>query len=118
MQPRYLPSSHLVYVTKGILVAVPFDLNRLEVYGKPTMLEEVSSNQAIGFAQIGFSQTGTVAYRNFRAEALMSIQWLDQAGYNEPLPVEPAAYSSVRLSPAGDRLAFIIDHGTSLDLWI
>jgi hypothetical protein len=25
--PRYLPSGHLVYVTKGTLVAVPFDLH-------------------------------------------------------------------------------------------
>src|SRR5262249_28130584 len=33
MYPRYLPSGHLVYVTKGTLFAVPFDLNRLEVRG-------------------------------------------------------------------------------------
>jgi serine/threonine-protein kinase len=35
MYPRYLPSGHLVYVTKGSLVAVPFDLERLAVRVKP-----------------------------------------------------------------------------------
>jgi hypothetical protein len=33
MHPHYLPSGHLVYVTKGNLFAVPFDLERLEVRG-------------------------------------------------------------------------------------
>src|SRR5207302_9358850 len=38
MFPRYLPSGHLVYVTKGTLVAVPFDPERLEVRGTAASL--------------------------------------------------------------------------------
>jgi hypothetical protein len=35
MYPRYLPSGHLVYVTKGTLFASPFDLKRLQLTGEP-----------------------------------------------------------------------------------
>jgi serine/threonine-protein kinase len=34
---RYLPSGHLVYVHEGTLLAVPFDLDRLEVRGVPVL---------------------------------------------------------------------------------
>src|SRR5262249_50097607 len=39
MYPRYLPSGHLVYVTKGSLFAIPFDLERLEAQGSPTPIQ-------------------------------------------------------------------------------
>ncbi len=32
---RYLPSGHLIYVNRGTLFAVPFDVDRLEVHGTP-----------------------------------------------------------------------------------
>jgi len=41
--PRYLPSGHLVYSQNGSLLAVPFDLQSLEVTGEPLqVLENVS----------------------------------------------------------------------------
>jgi serine/threonine-protein kinase len=44
---RYLPSGHLVYVTRGVLFAVPFDLDRLEVRGAPTtVLDRVAYGPA------------------------------------------------------------------------
>jgi serine/threonine-protein kinase len=43
MYPWYLPSGHLVYTTKGVLFAVPFDLGRLEVGDKVTPLQEVGA---------------------------------------------------------------------------
>ena len=36
MYPRYVPSGHLIYVTKGKLFAVPFDTDRLDVRGAAT----------------------------------------------------------------------------------
>src|SRR6266705_6865104 len=56
MYPRYLPSGHLVYVTKGMLFATPFDLDRLEVRGAATVLEEVSTDTNLGLAQIDFAR--------------------------------------------------------------
>jgi serine/threonine protein kinase/Tol biopolymer transport system component len=119
MYPRYLPSGHLVYMTKGVLFAVPFNLDRLEVRGQAKLvLEEVSNDTNFGFAQFDFSRTGAVVYRSGRTESLRTIQWLDGAGKTESFGAEPAAYLFLRLSPDGSRLAFMVSQGSSSDLWI
>jgi serine/threonine-protein kinase len=119
MYPRYLPSGHLVYVTKGTLFAVPFDLDRQQVHGSPTLLlEEVSSDSTVGSAQIDFSQSGTIAYRGGRTEGLRTLQWLDSTGKTESLSYEPAFYWYPRFSPDGSRLALLVSQGATSDLWI
>ncbi len=80
MYPRYLTSGHLVYVANGNLFAVPFDLDRLEVQGPPSLLQEVSSDSNFGSAQIDFSRNGTIAFRSGRSEGRRTIQWLNAAG--------------------------------------
>lgn len=118
MYPRYLRSGHLVYVTKGILFAVPFDLDRLEVRGAAIQLEEVSSDPTFGIAQIDFSRSGTLAYRSGRTAGLRTIQWLDGAGKTESLGIEPANYLFPHLSPDGSRLALLVNQGATSDLWV
>jgi serine/threonine-protein kinase len=118
MYPRYLPSGHLVYTTKGVLFAVPFDLGRLEVGDKVTPLQEVGSDPTVGSAQIDFSRSGTLVYRTFGTPGLRTIQWLDGAGKAEPLGYEPAAYLNPRLSPDGNRLALMLTRESSTDLWL
>jgi serine/threonine-protein kinase len=118
MYPRYLPSGHLVYVTKGMLFAVPFDAERLELRGNPTPLQEVSSEPAIGAAQIDFSVSGAFVYRSGGTEGLKTLHWLDSTGRMEPLGTEPAVYLSPRLSPDGSRLAFMLSQGSLTDLWV
>jgi serine/threonine-protein kinase len=119
MFPRYLPSGHLVYVTKGMLFAVPFDADRLEVRGPATMLEEVLSNPNMGSAQLDFSHNGSIAYRiGTGPQGLFTMQWLDAGGKTVPLGTEPATYFFPRLSPDGSRLATMVLQGASSDLWI
>ena len=118
MFPRYLPSGHLVYVTKGMLFAVPFDPERLEVRGPATPLEGVSSNLNLGSAQLDFSRSGTLAYRTGGLEGLSTIQWLDAAGKTEAIETEPASYNYPRVSPDGLRLAYTTNSESSSDVWI
>jgi serine/threonine-protein kinase len=118
LYPRYLPNGHLVYVIKGALFAVPFDPVRLEVRGAATRLDEVSSDIARGYAQIDFSRSGTLAYRAGGTEGLSTLQWLDGTGKIESLAAEPASYTYPRLSPDGNRLAYVVSQGSSTDLWI
>jgi serine/threonine-protein kinase len=99
MYPRYLPSGHLVYVTKGTLFAVPFDPDRLEVQGTATPLQEVSSNVNLGSAQLDFSRSGILAYRIGGTEGLRTIQWLDGAGKTVSFATEPAFYSLLIYRP-------------------
>ncbi len=118
MYPRYLPSGHLVYVTKGTLFAVPFDLDRLELQGAATPLEEVSSNPNVGSAQLDFSRSGILAYRTGGTEGLRTMQWLDSTGKTVSLGIEPAYYTSPRFSQDGGRLAYVVSQGSSSDVWI
>jgi serine/threonine-protein kinase len=119
MYPRYLSSGHLVYVTKGTLVVAPFDLDRLEVRGAATpVLEDMSNDTNLGFAQVDLSRSGTLAYRTGGTEGLKTLQWLDGAGRTEFLRTEPAFYMTPHLSPDGSRLAYLVSQGSSTDLWI
>jgi Tol biopolymer transport system component len=118
MYPRYLPNGFLTYVTKGSFYAVPFDLERLEVRGAATLLNEVSTNPSLGFAQFDFAANGTSVYRTGGTESLRTIQWLDEAGKTTPLGIEPGVYLFPRLSPDGSRLAYWVSQGPNTDLWI
>lgn len=59
---RYVPTGHLVYVRAGVLLAVPFDLARLEVRGLPVpILEDVMVTNFTA-AQYCFSRFGLTVY--------------------------------------------------------
>lgn len=116
--PRYLPSGHLAYVTKGSVFAAPLDLKRLEVTGVATRLDDVSTNSARGFAQADFSPSGIFLFRTGGSEGLSTVHWLDASGKTEALPLEAARYSYPRLSPDGSRLAYVMNQGSNSDLWI
>jgi serine/threonine-protein kinase len=46
-RPKYVPSGHLIYASRGALFAVPFDLDRLELRGTPTrILDDLAYNRA------------------------------------------------------------------------
>ena len=62
--PHYLPTGQLVYVADGLLHALPFDADRLETRGTPTVvLGEISTAVNFGSSQLSFSRTGAVVYR-------------------------------------------------------
>src|SRR5216684_9041642 len=118
---RYLPSGHLIYVNRGTLFAVHFDVNRLEVRGTPApVLDQVGYNATYGSAQFDFSQTGTLIYRSGEAGGgLVTVQWLDAAGKTQPLLAKPDLYTRQRLSPDGQRLALnVTDEAGNIDIWV
>jgi serine/threonine-protein kinase len=118
MYPRYLPSGHLGYVTKGKIFVVPFDIDRFETRGAPVAFDDVSSNTSIGSAQFDFSRNGILAYRSGRTEDIKTIQWLDAEGKTTPLWNEAGAFLTPRLSPDGTRLVLQVDQESGADLWI
>jgi len=112
---RYLPSGHLIYVNRGTLFAVPFDLGRLEVRGTPApVLDQVGYSAGSGSAQFDFSQTGSLIYRSGEGGGgLLTVQWLDAAGKTQPLLAKPDAYVRPSLSPDGNKLAI-----STSDIWV
>lgn len=117
---RYLPSGHLVYVNRGTLFAVPFDVNRLEVHGTPSpVLDQVAYNAAEGSAQLDFSQTGILIYRSGGAGVgLLTVGWLDGAGKAQSLLAKPGIYGRPSMSPDGQRLALEVTEGSGTDIWV
>ena len=60
---RYVLTGHLVYLQRGTLFAVRFDLDSLETIGEAVpVVEGVLTNQVTGGAQVAFSADGTLVY--------------------------------------------------------
>jgi serine/threonine-protein kinase len=119
MNPIYLPSGHLAYVTKGSLLAVPFDAERWELRGKAKpVIEDVASDLSYGSTQVSFSQTGSLVYRAGRVGRLRDVLWLSEDGRTQALWPDPSMAITPRLSPDGRRLAMFINNGPTSDLWV
>jgi eukaryotic-like serine/threonine-protein kinase len=116
---RYVPSGHIVYARAGGLLAVPFDLQRLEVTGSAvSILEGVGMDPSFGSAYFSSSADGSLAYVPGGLNGGdSSLVWVNRKGEAEPLPAPPRGYDSPRLSPDGKRLAVGIN-GSSPGLWI
>jgi serine/threonine-protein kinase len=110
IEPRYVPSGHIVYIRGGGLMAVPFDLRRLEVTGPET---QVVPN----VVQYAVSQDGSLVYRQGDAAQQKVLVWVDRAGKETPLEFPAAGYGSFQLSPDGTRVAIEVE-GATMDVWV
>jgi Tol biopolymer transport system component len=117
---RYVPSGHLVYVNKGTMFAVPFNVKTFEVTGTPApVVQNVTSSPAEGGAQIAFSATGLMGYiRGGPLVPQYPIVWVERDGRSSPLLNEPGAYANPRLSPDGRRLSLTVLREGNWDIWI
>jgi serine/threonine-protein kinase len=103
----------------GKLLAVPFDVDRLELTGAPIpVLQNVTWSQAEGAAQFAFADSGTMAYvRGVPLVPQYPIVWVDRTGRTSQLLREPGAYANPRLSPDGTRLAVTQLRDGNWDIW-
>jgi Tol biopolymer transport system component len=116
---RYVESGHLLYVDRGVLFAVPFDLDRLEVRGEPVaMLNDVSYSSGFGFAHFAVARNGTLVYQRASGNGLTTIRRLDASNASTAVVDEPARYQWPRVSPDGRQLAFSVLAGSDFDIWI
>ena len=111
--PTYLPSGHLAWITSaGVLVAAPFDADKIELRGEPVpVLERVSA--------LSVSARGRLAYREGDVGEAAQVAWVDRAGRASILDSSWVAHiSSFGLSPDGRRLATSIVSDGQQQLWI
>ena len=112
---RYLPTGHLVYVADSHLLAVPFDLERLEVRGGATVVaDDVNENPLTSDYDV--SATGVLVYRPAGASA-RNIVWRDRQGVSVPIVTRAREYSGPTLSPDGERLSVNVREGPTRNIW-
>jgi len=119
--PRYTPTGHIVYYRAGTIMAVPFDLMKLEVNGSPFPIVEgvMGSNGASGAAQYALSDLGSLFYVPGvgSQDIRRSLVWVDRKGMVQPLRAPPRSYVTPRLSPDGQRVAIQMQEG-NVDIWV
>jgi serine/threonine-protein kinase len=119
--PRYVSSGHIIYAVGGNLLAVPFDLKRLEVTGGPVAVVEGvrRSGNGAGAAQFSVSDTGTLVYVPGPVTPNTTgvvLAFIDRDGTVKPLALPPKLYGSPRVSPDGKRIA--VQTGDDNIIWI
>jgi serine/threonine protein kinase len=117
-------NGHLVYLRKGTLLAQPFDLQRLELYGDATPLVEnvtiagASAGTTAMTGAVTVSDTGVLAYQ---AGLVLHSQLVvyDRSGKALERLGEPADYAEVSLAPDDSRVAVSLLDPTlgTRDIW-
>jgi serine/threonine-protein kinase len=114
--PLGMIGDYLVYVTpSGGLMAIRFDLAKLEPSGDPIQLADGVLYDATTGAKAALSASGTLAYLRGRAQ----FQPMIIAGTSAPIPLnmETGSYSTPRFSPDGKRVA-ITSTTNATDIYI
>ena len=119
MNARYVSTGHLIYARAGSLLAVPFDLKRLEVTGPPiTVVDDVFTDPIMGLANFAISRDGSLLYAPGGARThLNSLVWVDRQGRSQPVNGVRRPIGAVRLSPNGQRVALDLNGATS-EIWL
>ena len=126
---RYVASGHLVFLRRGTLFAVGFDLSRLAVRGTavPVLdgvaqaLTSTNTRDISGAGQFSVSSTGTLAYVRGAVVSYPDARLVvfDRQGRVSPLEAPTRSYGpDLGLSPDGRHLAVSIDSLTERALWL
>jgi len=116
----YTDSGHLIFAGATSLRAVPFDASRREVLGDQTPVsEQPLVGGTIGGADFAISRSGTLVYipGTVASEVRRSLVWVDRRGREEPIAAPLRAYTLLRLSPDGTRVALDIRDQQN-DIWV
>jgi dipeptidyl aminopeptidase/acylaminoacyl peptidase len=120
---RYLPTGHIVYALSGVMLAAPFDLQRLEIAGPAApVIEGVTRTLTgvTGTAQYDVAANGTLVYlpgpARMTRDRAIAVVTREGTPTRYNIPVGP--YEQVRASPDGTRLAIGSDDGQEAIVWI
>jgi len=120
-QPHYTPTGHLVYglAVEGTLMAVPFDLQRLEITGDSVPILEGVRQSSPGALDYALSEEGTLVYVPSAGGMQNSLVWVDLQGAESLVTQEKRDYAVPRLSPDGKQVAVsMYQTDGSSNVWI
>ncbi|MFI5180063.1 MAG: protein kinase [Thermoanaerobaculia bacterium] len=118
--PRFVAATgHLVFLRAGVLMAAPFDPDRLEMRGTPVpVLENVIENPRTGAGQFSLSADGSLAYVPGGATyGEHELVYVERNGATRLLTAKKRPYEDFTISPDGRSIATTIE-GATTDTWI
>jgi len=114
----YAPPGHLLFMREGMLLAQPFDPNRLELTGDASAAAPKVAYDLLGDGRGAFSasETGVLSYWTGSNKHLI---WLDRSGKRLGSLDTPSAYREPRLSPDGRTVAItgVDPQSGEVDIW-
>jgi Tol biopolymer transport system component len=111
---RYASPGVLFYAVANTVMAVPLDARRRAITGQPRVLLDyvarpIVGGLALGSALFSVSDAGSLLYvsqpPSMAASVRLAIASIGAKAL-EPLPLAPAPYVSVRVSPEGKRIVY------------
>jgi serine/threonine protein kinase/Tol biopolymer transport system component len=118
----YLPTGHLVYGLGNNLLAVPFDLDTLELAGGPVpMVEGILWTGGTAAPQYAVSDSGTLVFMQPTMASTApqrTLVWVDRKGIGEPITAPPNLYRHPNISHDGTRVALAVSSGEDFDIWV
>jgi Tol biopolymer transport system component len=117
---HYSPSGHLVYLSHGTILAVPFDEKQQKITGTPLpVLQGVQTLPGGQFAFLSLARDGTLAYIPGGTIGIHNhLVSVDRSGKETALPAQPQAYEDLTVSPDGKLLAMTIVAEQQWSIWI
>ena len=125
---RFVTSGHLLYAVAGVLMAVPFDLERLEVTGGAVqVVEGVRRASSIGTgtatAQFSVANNGSLVYVPGPARLASEagdrrLAIYDGKGGIELMNMPLGSYQAPRVSRNGRTVAFENGDDTTVNVWV
>ncbi len=125
---RYVPTGHLLLLRRGVLMAAPFDVNRLEVVGSAVPVQDQvqqalnrghdSWNSASG--QFWVSSTGVLVFESggIFKDRPNELVWIDRQGQVDVVEgFDKPLLGQLDLSPDGRFVAFV-ERAVSGALWV
>jgi len=118
LSPHYVATGHLLYTSPtGTLLAAPFDLDRMEMTGKPVSLMEGILVRASWNGDFAIARNGTLLYLSGQTTGY-DLKLLDSVGTARVLLPDMIDAGAPALSPDGRRVAFTSARGGPSDVWI
>jgi serine/threonine-protein kinase len=104
-QPEYVRTGHLLFARAGVLYAMRFALDQMEVRGEPVPVADHVVMTDVSAANYAISNEGSFVYVPSSTQTLRSLAWVDRAGQQTPIKAPPRLYGEARLSPDSSRVA-------------
>jgi eukaryotic-like serine/threonine-protein kinase len=112
--PRYIGATgHLLFLQRGALMAVPFDVEHLILKGTPIPVID-------GVAAYTVSDAGLLTYARGSPgdSASAALMWVNRQGKAERVAAPVRNYHVPRVSPDSRRLAVTIETGSDTGIWL